>query len=637
VHNDDVIAYPPDVLDRVMREFIETTQYVGTVQPWRVTPETYDDPDDDVAVKWDPAQHPRDEQGRFAAYHGSNVSDIQEFKAAYGAIPGWFSGHQDLASGYADLKTRFLGGTATVYPVKLSIQNPIEIAGDMNAKTTYREERERTGLEFTVGKYGDEIVEGVEQKYTRYEIVTSPEFVAAAKAKGYDGIKVNEGGHPTWGVFDSQQVVHAGKATVLTEATRRKARDQARDDAKKWRAVTAKWDETLKKFDPNQPRDKSGKWTDGRTFTSEEGYDWHEKGPGIGWAKSLRYADIKQLSNYSGFGYHDVNDLRRGTYKQPVKNYFVRAATPEEMARVGWDVANNKWVPSIKVKEGEYKPGHPIDPRDQMTPEREAQFGHPMGKSNPSDFNPADPYHQVADGRIVVNQYYRPVEGGPPMMFSIQRAAPDAERLAQVQGEADALDDLIAHRGLVLPEDTTVLRGAYLPGVTVEDLQDMELYGKVYEEKGFTSTFLGDAEGRARSYPALGKWESIHQRYKSKGNPLIEHQDEVGTAIQFHITLPAGTKVASVEAARRMSHTFPPKPDGSGRDYAAEPTMGTEDLQNKKTRSESEILLGSGARFKVTRVEFGYTYETGDPLLKPVKVYEVHLEYIGGGSSEGTR
>ena len=42
-----------------------------------------------------------------------------------------------------------------------------------------------------------------------------------------------------------------------------------------------------------------------------------------------------------------------------------------------------------------------------------------MGKNNVTDYKPDDPYHQVADGRIVVDQSYTPVEGGPKVMFSI--------------------------------------------------------------------------------------------------------------------------------------------------------------------------------------------------------------------------
>jgi len=377
--------------------------------------------------------------------------------------------------------------------------------------------------------------------------------------------------------------------------------------------------EWIVKFDPQQPRDEQGQWTKGHAFTSDEGYNWHETGPGAAWAKQLPYADVQNLSGYAGFGYHAINDLRRGTYVPRTIGHFVRAATEEE-----------------------YK-------ASQVTVDEEylKHYPHPFG-SRPETRTPDEPYERVLDaggkyvGHISSNVFYKN-PAGESVRFSVQRAGPDVEAQAQVQKQADQLDDLIANRGLALKEPITVLRGAYLPGVTPEDLQDMALGSKVYEEKGFTSTFLGEAGGRARSYPALGKWESIYNRFKGK---IAEHQDEVGTAVQFHITLPAGTKVASVEAARRLEYEFPRIPDPSPRpadiapeywtmrDYTAQPTVKDTDLHDKSRRSESEILIGSGAQFKVKNVQFGYTSPSGDPTLKPVKVYEVHLEYIGGGSSE---
>ena len=431
-----------------------------------------------------------------------------------------------------------------------------------------------------------------------------------------------------------------------------------------------------KKYDPKQPRgpkgtSEGGQWVSGgvgggtprpvvgRTFTSEEGFQWHEKGPVAEWAKNLPYGHAKALDDYAGFGYHDVNDLRRGTYKVPIIDHFVRAATPEEMRRVGWDVEKNEWIPSIKVKEGEYKTGYPVDPRDAVTPESIARFGHPMGRSHARDFDPDDPYHRVEDGRIVINQYYRPVPGGPPMMFSIQRAGPDLERLAQVQAAADKLDEAIGVHGYELPEAITVERGAYLPGVSMEDLQAMAEDGTVWEEKGLTSTMVGDAGGRAKSYPALGKWESIGHRFGSHSGVLLEHQDEVGSAVRFHIVLPAGTKVASVESVRRLRHEFPriPNPEPMGpkeladpfwqknpelwqvTDYTGTPTVDSEDLDKGKEgrRTESEVLLGSGAQFRVVSVKRGEPYRTGDPTLKDVPIVEVYLEYIGGGSSDPRR
>lgn len=399
------------------------------------------------------------------------------------------------------------------------------------------------------------------------------------------------------------------------------------------------------KYDPQQPRDAEGQWTKGsggvehwvgggvptepvvaRTFTSEEGYQWHEQGPVADWARALPYADHQALGSYSGFGYHDTNDFRRGTYTPPIVAHFVRAATEAE------DEAAKVMVTA------EYLKAHP----------------HPFGR-NPNQRLPSEPFGRVLDehgnyvGHIERNQFYTNPETGEKVFLSVQRAGPDLKRLAEVAASADRLDAVIRDHGYVLPEAITVQRGAYIPGLSFEQLQDMQYEGPngeppaIWEEKGFTSTFVGDAAGRAKSYPMLGKSESLYNRFH---DTMLAHQNEVGSAIRFHITLPAGTKVASVEASRRLEHDFPRVPDPSPRppdiepeywtmrDYTATPTVRDTNLTDTATRSESELLLGSGARFRVTKVQHGETYPAGGGM-KAVPIVEVHLEYIGGGSSEG--
>jgi hypothetical protein len=379
-----------------------------------------------------------------------------------------------------------------------------------------------------------------------------------------------------------------------------------------------------RKFDPSQPRDDQGQWTKttGRSFSSEEGYQWHEKGPGAEWAKTkLTSKDADVVDSYAGFTYRQINELRRG--KAPTKEARIRALTPEEHQRIK-DADDGEAV-------------------QRMIPPEGPEFRYSYSYDNIPKDTPGGPGYMAAHWAVK----------GPVL---------DEERLTEITDKANHLDDLIANRGLVLDEPVQVIRGAYLPGVTFESLQAMQYEGPngepppVYEEKGFTSTMLGEAGGRAKSYPALGKWESLYQRYGSKPGMIAKHQDEVGTAVQFHITLPAGTKVAAVEAARRMRYEFPrvqdpavfehPEWTADGKlkvedftipDYTQTPTINAKDLDDKDRRTESEILLGSGARFRVTKVHPGYTYQTGDPTLKPVQVAQVYLEYIGGGSSEGKR
>lgn len=235
------------------------------------------------AVKWDEVKHPRDEKGQFSAYHGSNVAGITELASTYGAVTAWFSEHPNLAKEYAKAKTSFLGGTATVYEAKLTIQKPLMIKGDMNAKTTYREERERTGLEFTVGKYGDEVVEGVEQKFTRYQIITSPEFVEAARAKGYDGLRVNEGGHITWGVFSPKQ-------------------------------VTLKWEET------KHPRDKAGQFTVAGAFQITDEQTVGDRPEGAGPAYD-EYQRLYKATLETSQAFSDAKDAHRVNVERAEKQF----------------------------------------------------------------------------------------------------------------------------------------------------------------------------------------------------------------------------------------------------------------------------------------------------------------------------
>jgi hypothetical protein len=385
------------------------------------------------------------------------------------------------------------------------------------------------------------------------------------------------------------------------------------------------------KYDENQPRNPAGskgggRWVsagggkeywvgegtgrvvEGRKFTSDEGYQWHEQGPGRAWAMALPHEDAQVLSSYAGFGYTDINNLRRG--QPPTKRGRIRGLTDEEYKEV--DAAGlNKIIP-------------------------------PEGRPYRYTHN----YENVPEG----------TPSGPGKLqahWAVEGPLPDLERLETVTKQAAQLDDLIGNRGLVLDEDIVVERGAYLPGVTYEQLKAMQYEGPngeppaEWEEKGFTSTMLGEAGGRAKSYPALGKWESLYNRYPNQ--KLFLHQDEVGAAVRFHVTLPKGTKVASIEASRRLGRKFPripdpaPLPEGADPkywtipDFSATPTVDTTDLENKQQRSESEILLASGARFRVTKVTPGYKFDTGDPTLKPVQVVEVYMEYIGGGASEGTR
>ena len=184
--------------------------------------------------------------------------------------------------------------------------------------------------------------------------------------------------------------------------------------------------------------------------------------------------------------------------------------------------------------------------------------------------------------------------------------------MAEVRTKAATLDHLIAEKGLPLSAPMVVHRGAFLPGVSYDDLQAS--VGTTREDAAFVSTMLGPAEGRVNSYPVIAATEYLYDKYQKVGQHLPP--GEVGQAVQFNIHLPAGTKVLSVEAARRYD---PPGKYSSDR------------LRDKNYRSESEILLGPRARFKVRSVG-PLVPKTMMDFRTPVTVVE--LEYVGGGSSQ---
>ena len=199
----------------------------------------------------------------------------------------------------------------------------------------------------------------------------------------------------------------------------------------------------------------------------------------------------------------------------------------------------------------------------------------------------------------------------------------------------------------MLPETISVNRAAYIPGLSYDELKSQE--GGIMEEKGFTSTMVGNPSNRLDGYVMMGKSESI---YKRTGGKTVEN-GEVGSAMRIEIVIPEGTKVAVVEPVRRIEYEYPrkvvPVPDSlkddpwfkehpetyTERDYSAKPTIKTESIKDKGSRREAEILIGSGAQYRVVSVTKGATIHSPDGSMKPIEVADVKLEYIGGGSSEG--
>jgi hypothetical protein len=294
--------------------------------------------------------------------------------------------------------------------------------------------------------------------------------------------------------------------------------------------------------------------------TDEEGYGWHEKGKVRDWALGLSKEDRLTIGDYAGFGYGDINNTLRGN---PPTKLFDRPATEAEMA---------------------------------------------MMRNRPDEdrFKPID----LGDGKTLRMNLFDGV---------VEWRDVDQERVKQVTETANHINDIIAQRGITLDEDIEVTRAAYLPGVSVAQLEaDAENSGK-HEEKAFSSTFLGPAQGRATSdgYLSYGIGESKYKRYGS--NDM--YHPEIGTAVKFEIVLPKGTKVVSVEAARRS------------RKYSYAENNET-DLDDPKHRSESEVLLGSGARFRVDRITHNPPINGSWTGNQDVPYVTMQMTYIGGGSSE---
>jgi 2'-5' RNA ligase len=325
---------------------------------------------------------------------------------------------------------------------------------------------------------------------------------------------------------------------------------------------------------------------DARTFHGDEGYDWSERPELVAYAANLPMKDRQAIDSYAGFSYSDVNSRLRGTFTPRQVDEYVRPATAEEIAT--------------------YR----------------SSF-----KSRPTEYDEADPTNKVADGRIVHNVFTVDPQGNK-VEWSIQRAAPDHARMRDLEQMTDQINESIAERGYVLPEAMAVNRAAYIPGMSMDDLRAKE--GDVLEEKGFTSTMIGDPSGRLDAYVRNGKAESI---YKRTGGKKVD-ADEVGVAMRVQIILPPGTKVAAVEPIRRTETHYARGEDGL-RDYS-KPT-GTTFNADKNARREAEILLGSGAKFHVVSVTNGKPIPpSSDGSMKGFDVADVVLSYIGGGSSEGS-
>jgi predicted GNAT family acetyltransferase len=134
-----------------------------------------------------------DESGRpLAVYHGS-PADVSSFNSTV----NWVSASADLANAYANAE-RAAGSTAAVYPLFVSARNPVSV-GPVGNKMTVMQLAEKVGFALDIPLYA-------EGQHGVYRMINTPEFVAAAKAAGHDGVFGYEAGRKTWGVFDPTQI-----------------------------------------------------------------------------------------------------------------------------------------------------------------------------------------------------------------------------------------------------------------------------------------------------------------------------------------------------------------------------------------------------------------------------------------------
>jgi hypothetical protein len=139
--------------------------------------------------------------GPLVVYHGTKAfeeyGDTEgEAIRQFAGMPNWFAEEPYTANAYA-------GAEGTMYPVYLSIKNPLTITNfDMNddAKAAYALAR-RLGVDIPSLYLPDDA--------KAYNVVSTTQFVEAAQAAGFDGIKVKEGDYNTYAAFEPTQIKSA--------------------------------------------------------------------------------------------------------------------------------------------------------------------------------------------------------------------------------------------------------------------------------------------------------------------------------------------------------------------------------------------------------------------------------------------
>jgi hypothetical protein len=134
-------------------------------------------------------------------YHGTTAHDDyadaqgQAFQQFTGQ-PTWLAKEPYTASGYSK-------GTGTVYPVHAQVKKPMTIGFDANDSAS-----KAFPLAKRLGVDVNHMV-SMRKPESAWEVVNDPAFVEAAMNAGHDAFLMNEGGYPTYGVFDPRKIKSA--------------------------------------------------------------------------------------------------------------------------------------------------------------------------------------------------------------------------------------------------------------------------------------------------------------------------------------------------------------------------------------------------------------------------------------------
>ena len=315
--------------------------------------------------------------------------------------------------------------------------------------------------------------------------------------------------------------------------------------------------------------DLKGPWDEDKPSTNDEAYGWFESDERYQWVDNLTKEEGQSLSNYYGFGSRDMNYQLNG--QPPTKRGKVRSATEEEIKEI---------LESRKESNRNYS-GWP----DPVPPEG-------------PDFN-----YSVA-GRDSFRSITHAGE------YIVQGPIVDVERQALVAESIEKLKTLIDTKGYTLEKQVVVTRGAFLAGVTEQQL--MAGVGSVKTSAPFVSTFYGPSYGRLTSYATMGKIDHVYRTYIAQDSRR-KHEDYMdtteGVTVRFHIKVPAGTRVAPIESVRTRDK-------GVAERY---------ERDKRHVRSEAEILLNAGTKYKVVKVRKSEKAKTS---FNMEQVYDVWMELI---------